>query len=62
MDRTAKPPTESGTLGGVEVQRVVRALPWWRKDRYGWPIETYIGKPVKSAIRILCQNIRKITG
>ena len=36
------------------------ALPWWRKDSFGWPIETFNGKPVKSAIRIICQNIRKV--
>lgn len=35
--------------------------PWWRKDRYGWPIETFKDKPFKSALRIICQNIRKIT-
>lgn len=35
-------------------------LPWWRKDTLGWPIETFKGKPVKSAIRIICQNIRKV--
>jgi hypothetical protein len=28
--------------------------------RPGWPIETFKGKPVKSAIRIICQNIRKV--
>jgi hypothetical protein len=30
------------------------------KDALGWPIETFKGKPVKSAIRIICQNIRKV--
>ena len=37
-------------------------LPWWRKDRHGWPIETFKGKPVKSAMRLICQNIRKMMG
>jgi len=27
-------------------------------DSYGWPIETFIGKPIKSFIRLLCQFIR----
>jgi len=36
------------------------SLPWWRKDSLGWPIETFKEKPVKSAIRIICQNIRKV--
>jgi hypothetical protein len=34
--------------------------PWYRKDKYGWPIETYKGKPFKSFVKIICQNIRKI--
>jgi len=35
-------------------------LPWWRKDALGWPIESFKGKPMKSAIRIICQNVRKV--
>lgn len=46
----------------IENQKRENPLPWWRKDRLGWPIETFIGKPYKSALRIICQNIRKITG
>jgi len=42
--------------------RIDAAMPWWRKDKHGWPIETYLGKPVKSAVRIIFQNIRKVTG
>lgn len=42
--------------------RYTRPLPWWRKDRLGWPIETFVGRPVKSALRIFFQNIRKFTG
>ena len=37
-------------------------LPWYKKDRLGWPIETCKGSTIKSFIRIVCQNIRKITG
>jgi len=37
-------------------------LPWWRKDKLGWPIETFRGHPFHSFIRLICQNIRKITG
>lgn len=37
-------------------------LPWWRKDKLGWPIETFKGRPLLSLIRIICQNIRKLTG
>ena len=39
---------------------LVKDLPWYRKDKLGWPIETYKGKPFKSLIRIVCQNIRKV--
>jgi hypothetical protein len=42
--------------------RIDAVLPWWRTDKHGWPIETYIGKPVKSAVRIIFQNVRKVTG
>jgi hypothetical protein len=47
-------------LAAIEYQSARKALQWWRKDALGWPIETFKGKPVKSAIRIICQNIRKV--
>ncbi len=47
-------------LAAIEYQSLRKVLPWWRKDALGWPIETFKGKPVKSAIRIICQNIRKV--
>jgi hypothetical protein len=37
-------------------------FPWWRKDNQGWPIELYDNSPIGNAVRILFQNIRKITG
>ena len=37
-------------------------LPWYKKDKDGWPIEGFVGKPIKSFIRLVCQNIRKVTG
>lgn len=37
-------------------------MPWWRKGKDGWPIETWEGRPFKSAIRIVLQNIRKMIG
>lgn len=36
-------------------------IPWWRKDKFGWQIETYKGKRFKSFVRIVFQNIRKLT-
>lgn len=47
-------------LAAIEYQSARKVLPWWRKDALGWPIETFKGKPVESAIRIICQNIRKV--
>lgn len=44
------------------VARVDAVLPWWRTDGLAWPIETYRGRPVRSALRAVCQNIRKVTG
>lgn len=41
-------------------QIFVKNLPWYRKDKLGWPIETYEGKPFKSFVRIMFQNIRKV--
>ena len=37
--------------------------PWYRKDKYGYPIETYTNRSkLSNFIRIVYQNIRKITG
>lgn len=38
----------------------IDTLSWWRKDRYGWPIETVKGRPFNNFCRLVCQNIRKI--
>lgn len=38
------------------------SLPWWQKDKYGWPIEIMLNRPVANCLRIICQNIRKVTG
>lgn len=37
-------------------------LKWYKKDKLGWPIEKIKGRPVFNFIRIVFQNIRKITG
>lgn len=34
--------------------------PWYKKDRFGWPIETIKDQPFKSFIRLVCKNIRKV--
>lgn len=36
------------------------SLPWYRRDRHGWPIERIRGRPLTSFMRLLCQNIRKL--
>ena len=51
----------SGGFGWLNPESI-KKLPWWRKDKYGWPIETVKDHLIKSWVRILCQNIRKITG
>jgi hypothetical protein len=51
----------SGGFGWLNPE-AIKKLPWWRKDKYGWPIETVKDHLIKSWVRILCQNIRKITG
>lgn len=38
----------------------IETLSWWRKDKYGWPIETVKGRPFSNLCRLVCQNIRKI--
>lgn len=44
-----------------ELERTKRQmLPWWKKDKRGWPITTFKDKPVKSTLRIVLQNIRKL--
>lgn len=35
-------------------------MPWWRKDKYGWPIELTIGQPINNFIRVLCLNLQKL--
>lgn len=52
---------ERGVIAPLE-GRNKKKLPWWRKDKLGWPIELWKDKPVKNFVRIICQNIRKITG
>ena len=34
--------------------------PWYKLDKLGWPIETFKGKPIKSFLRIIIQNFRKL--
>ncbi len=40
----------------------VKDAPWYLRDRLGWPIEIFQDRPLKSLLRVLCQNIRKVTG
>jgi len=35
---------------------------WWRKDRYGYPIEYIVNSPVKNIIRVIDMNIKKLFG
>ena len=38
----------------------IEDFPWYKKDKYGWPIETTLGHPFANFVRILFQNLRKI--
>lgn len=40
----------------------ISSLRWWQKDKYGWPIELSRNRPIANWLRIVCQNIRKVTG
>lgn len=41
----------------------IKAMPWYLKDKYGWPIEFIKGRGLfYRGMRIICQNIRKIVG
>lgn len=40
----------------------IAKLPAWRKDRMGCPIVLTKNRPFYNFLRIICQNIRKITG
>ena len=40
----------------------IKQMPWYLKDSLGWPIEKIKGRHVHNFVRIVCQNIRKITG
>ena len=33
--------------------------PWWRKDRWGYPMEYEIGHPFKNLIRLIIMNLKK---
>jgi hypothetical protein len=35
-------------------------LPWWRKDKLGWPIAKFPGRPFLSFISIIVQNVKKL--
>jgi hypothetical protein len=43
--------TQSGPT--VEVQRLVRPSRFAFRDRYGWPVERIIGRPITNVIRLI---------
>ncbi len=42
--------------------RLEKHKPFWRVDKFGFPIDTFKGAPIRSVVRIVLQNIRKMTG
>lgn len=45
---------------GWSIKYPNQRVPWYKRDEFGRPIETFKGKPFKSAVRIIFQNFRKI--
>jgi hypothetical protein len=47
--------TSQNTQSGppVEVQRLVRPFRFAFRDRYGWPVERIIGRPITNVIRLI---------
>lgn len=59
----AKDAMDRGQLFNEMVQReIIYQLPWWLKDRKGWPIELVKDKWVQNILRICCMNIKKLAG
>jgi len=44
----------------ISLKNHEKDAPWFMRDKYGWPIELSDGRPIKSMIRVICQNIRKL--
>lgn len=40
---------------------MIKHIPWYKKDKYGCPIEITIGRPLSNFVRIVLQNLRKFT-
>ena len=38
---------------------MISDIPWYRKDKFGWPIEIIIGRPIQNFIRIMIHGIIK---
>ena len=52
--------TQVVELKAENIELKSKHMPWYLKDKYGYPIEFQQGKG--RIMRIICQNIRKITG
>ena len=50
----------------MKVQKVngdvvdISEIPWWRKDRRGWPIVICKNSPIQNALRYIIQNVKKL--
>lgn len=47
-------------LAGIYTKEQAKSLPWWKKDAFGWPIETIKGRPIKNFFRYIFINIGKV--
>ncbi len=45
----------------VNTLRNFLTFPWWRRNKYGWPIELTRGRWAQNALRIIFQNMKKLS-
>ncbi len=55
-------PTAEELMQSEKSRERMKNLPWYMKDKYGWPIERPIDRPIFSFVRVVVQNIRKVIG
>lgn len=52
-----------GTIHALAAPNVKKRAPWWSRDQDGWPIERIMNLPAwRYWLRVVAQNIRKVTG
>ena len=63
MKATRQAATSNGERQECAAKQPPKVFAWWRKDMYGWPIERFTNRSRFSWwLRVVLQNIRKVTG